>query len=93
MQKSELKKRLNELRKHIQRSGERVLKLDHDFLYAHPKDNDPNSDIFDSGEVFANLKLAYRHLEDARMRLGKAIQARDGGVSCYDVPEQEAIKT
>ena len=34
-------------------------------------------------EAFENLRLAYRHLEDARMRLGKAIQAIDGGVSCY----------
>ena len=36
-----------------------------------------------SGEVIANLQLAYRHLEDARMRIGKAIQAYDGGKSCY----------
>ena len=36
------------------------------------------------GEVMANLTLAFRHLEDASMRLGKAIQARDGGVSVYD---------
>ena len=34
-------------------------------------------------EMHANLQLAYRHLEDARMRLGKAIQAHDGGKSCY----------
>ena len=34
-------------------------------------------------EMSANLKLAYRHLEDARMRIGKAIQAYDGGKSCY----------
>lgn len=35
-------------------------------------------------EVVANTTLAYRHLEDASMRLGKAIQATDGGVSVYD---------
>lgn len=35
------------------------------------------------GEMKANLKLAYRHLEDARMRVGKAIQTFDGGISCY----------
>jgi len=34
-------------------------------------------------EMKANLMLALRHLEDARMRLGKAIQAFDGGESCY----------
>ena len=38
----------------------------------------------DRGEVIANIMLAYRHLEDARMRLGKAIQATEGGVSVYD---------
>lgn len=31
-----------------------------------------------------NIVLAYRHLEDASMRLGKAIQAEDGGTSVYD---------
>jgi hypothetical protein len=40
--------------------------------------------VEDRGEVLANLTLAYRHLEDASMRLGKALQARDGGVSVYD---------
>ena len=35
------------------------------------------------GEIGANVKLAYRHLEDARMRFGKAVQAIDGGTSCY----------
>lgn len=35
-------------------------------------------------EVIANIMLAYRHLEDASMRLGKAIQAIDGGISVYD---------
>jgi hypothetical protein len=36
------------------------------------------------GEAIANVMLAYRHLEDASMRLGKCIQAMDGGVSVYD---------
>ena len=35
-------------------------------------------------EAIANVMLAYRHLEDASMRLGKCIQALDGGVSVYD---------
>lgn len=30
-----------------------------------------------------NLMLAYRHIEDARMRLGKVMQAHDGGTSVY----------
>lgn len=38
-------------------------------------------------EIAANITLAFRHLEDARMRMGKAIQAYNGGVSCYDKRE------
>lgn len=38
----------------------------------------------DRGEIIANLMLAYRHLEDASQRFGKAIQAADGGISVYD---------
>jgi hypothetical protein len=38
-------------------------------------------------EVYANTMLAYRHLEDASMRLGKAIQALDGGTSVYHKDE------
>jgi hypothetical protein len=38
----------------------------------------------DRGETIANIMLAYRHLEDASMRLGKALQSIDGGVSVYD---------
>ena len=33
------------------------------------------------GEMIANITIAYRHLEDAAMRFGKAIQAADGGES------------
>lgn len=36
------------------------------------------------GEAGTCAMLAYRHLEDASLRLGKAIQALDGGVSVYD---------
>jgi len=36
------------------------------------------------GEIIANIMLAFRHLEDARMRIGKAIQQVDGGVSILD---------
>lgn len=37
-----------------------------------------------NNEAAANVMLAYRHLEDASMRLGKVIQALDGGTSVYD---------
>lgn len=35
-------------------------------------------------EMKANIMLSVRHLEDARMRLGKVIQQIDGGISIYD---------
>lgn len=38
----------------------------------------------DFSEMFANVTLAYRHLEDAAMRVGKAIQAYEGGKGIYD---------
>ena len=36
------------------------------------------------GEMRANIMLAYRHLEDARMRVGKILQAAGDGVSILD---------
>ena len=53
----------------------------HKEFRTRPREADNPLDA--SGEMAANLKLAYRHLEDARMRLGKAVQASDGGTSCY----------
>lgn len=46
--------------------------------YIAALDQFPALDTEDRGEVAANMKLAMRHLEDARMRLGKVYQARDG---------------
>lgn len=37
-----------------------------------------------NANVHANTTLAFRHLEDARMRLGKVMQAYQGGVSILD---------
>ena len=49
------------------------------------KSNDDDTDgVEDVGEIIANLTLAYRHLEDASMRIGKTIQARNSGVSVFD---------
>jgi hypothetical protein len=40
-----------------------------------------------TGEAAAQAMLSVRHLEDARMRLGKVIQwSSGGGVSAYDKP-------
>lgn len=35
-------------------------------------------------EMKANVMLAVRHLEDARMRFGKVIQYMGDGISCFD---------
>lgn len=43
--------------------------------------NIPDSSV---PNMAANLTLAFRHLEDARMRLGKAMQAYQGGISILD---------
>lgn len=53
-----------------------------DQMKRWPKAEGPTK--MDVGEMIANCVLAYRHLEDASQRLGKAIQAYDGGKSVYD---------
>lgn len=69
-----------ELRKQIGEIGEKVRSL-MKHSAANPQISSPSSN---DGEMKANIMLSFRHLEDARMRLGKAIQAYDGGVSVYD---------
>lgn len=67
-----------ELRKEIKNIGDRVKALKQDDVFKDlPK-------ISDQGEMMANIMLTYRHLEDARMRIGKIVQAYDGGTSVYD---------
>ena len=41
------------------------------------------------GEMIANIMLSYRHLEDARMRLGKVMQQIQGGISIFDKSPEE----
>jgi hypothetical protein len=70
-----------EMRSHIQELAHHVQDLhNHSGTYTQ----DPAYPGRDHTEIHDNITLAYRHLEDARMRLGKAIQAFDGGVSVYD---------
>ncbi len=66
----------NELRSEIGQIEKQVRLLAKELMDA------PNAEF--AGEMKANLMLAVRHLEDARMRLGKVIQAKNGGASCYD---------
>jgi hypothetical protein len=37
----------------------------------------------DKAEMIAQITLAYRAIEDARMRFGKVVQYYDGGTSVY----------
>ena len=70
--------KLNDMRAQIKRLAKYV----NDTKESHA--NDESDGIENRGEVMANITLAYRHLEDASMRIGKTIQAKDGGVSVYD---------
>ena len=81
-----LHKDIEALRAEIDKTGKAVRKLMHHEGFS----GGINPHGCDFGESKANIMLGFRHLEDARMRLGKAIQAIDGGVSCYDKDTWEA---
>ena len=68
----ETKKKLASLHHHSQFKGETV------FLAPGNLPEDMISNMH------ANITLAFRHLEDARMRIGKVIKAHQGGVSILD---------
>ena len=76
----------DELRKEIQGTKEKVADLHkHDRFQGEnchlSAGNVPTDQI---GNLRANITLAFRHLEDARMRLGKVMQACQGGTSILD---------
>lgn len=76
-----LKDRVNVLRSAVKLNGVEVKALLHHPFFFGDRDKDSVADL---GEMRANVMLAYRHLEDSAMRMGKILQAMDGGVSCYD---------
>lgn len=69
---------------HIRRGIKAYAVLTKDCLKDHPHWKDETDGIEDPSEMKANMMLCYRHLEDAAMRLGKVLQAKDGGKSVYD---------
>lgn len=69
----------NQFRKDIKATGDSVA-----FLKTHSTFRNEQSHDNQHGEMKANIMLAYRHLEDARMRIGKVLQAYQGGVSIFD---------
>lgn len=77
-------KRAAEIRKEILNLEGDVLVFKHDVSVGDIVLQEVVGDnISDKGEILANITLAYRYLENARMRIGKAIQAYDGGTSMY----------
>ena len=66
-------------RSNIENQKKRILALKQNPQFGRPEEHPGQH-----GEMAANLQLCFRHLEDARMRLGKAIQAFDGGKSIYE---------
>jgi hypothetical protein len=69
---------------HLRRGIKAEAQLVKDCLKTHPYWEKESDGVADGGEMKANLTLAFRHLEDAAMRLGEVIQAKDGGKSVYD---------
>lgn len=78
MSKEVLTESVNTVRKAIKKEGKFLMDLKDAVMNSTLPEN------ADRGEVLANITLTYRHLEDASMRLGKVLQAFDGGVSVYD---------
>lgn len=67
------------------------LKKEEDFIRGYVdqiKSAEPTEageiDGFNKSECIAQAMLALRHVEDARMRIGKVIQYATGGESVYD---------
>lgn len=74
-----LEKLCEDLRNKIRDTGNAVL-----MLIKH--EDFKGEQLFENqhGEMKANIMLSYRHLEDARMRLGKVMQQIQGGISKFD---------
>jgi hypothetical protein len=75
---------IDETVSHVRRGIKAYAVLVKDCLKDHPHWKNETDGIEDPAEMKANLMLCYRHLEDAAMRLGKVLQAKDGGKSVYD---------
>lgn len=84
---STVKEVCDKLRADIKDQGTTMLELK-----CHSAFDGKENYIGQHAEMKANIMLAFRHLEDARMRVGKILQAADDGVSILDKPpisEQE----
>lgn len=66
------------------RDGIRDIGADVRELMGHAEFDGPEAFKGQHAEMRANIMLAFRHLEDARMRVGKVMQQLQGGVSIFD---------
>jgi hypothetical protein len=81
----------HDLRADIKRVARRVKRY-----IQTSKDTTPTSDDGkrqNHSEMIANATLSYRHLEDAAMRIGKAMQGFQGGTSILDKMRDEKVGT
>jgi hypothetical protein len=53
-------------------------------IREHPALKEADAYLGQHGEMIAQSMLAVRHIEDARMRLGKVLQYAGDGVSIFD---------
>ena len=82
----------HKLRSEIKAVGAKVKRYIKTSKNFTPRGDD--SDRQNHGEMIANATLSYRHLEDAAMRIGKSIQAYNGGTSILDkmsVDEKKSV--
>ena len=79
-----LEKQCEKLRKEIRELASRVSNLKKHIAFKGSQ-----AFIGQHAEMMANIMLSYRHLEDARMRLGKVMQQIQGGVSIFDKSPEE----
>ena len=74
------------LRKEIEGTKKRVSELPANGFFRNetPQLDGANMPQGQHQNMLANITLAFRHLEDARMRIGKVMQAYQGGISILD---------
>ncbi len=75
----DIREEATQLRDQCVRLERQTRRLNDHHVFRDPPDYDGQHP-----EMHAQIMLAVRHLEDARMRLGKLIQYADGAVSIYE---------
>jgi hypothetical protein len=84
-----LKETCDDLRRELKGVEETLRALKKHPDVPDPRMAAPHGEKFkgQAGEMIAQLMLAVRHVEDARMRIGKVLQYADDGISILDKRE------